>query len=82
MCAKLLQSCPTLSPPGSSVHETLQARILEWVAMLSSKGSSQPRDRTQVSCSCCTAHRFSTTEPPGKPAYTTVVVKHFKYHLN
>ena len=49
MCAKLLQSCPTLcnpmdySPPGSSVHGILQARKLEWVAMPSSKGSSQPR---------------------------------------
>ena len=37
------------SPPGSSVHGILQARILEWVAMPSSRGSSQPRDRTQVS---------------------------------
>ena len=37
------------SPPGSSVHEILQARILVWVAMPSSRGSSQPRDRTQVS---------------------------------
>ena len=49
------QSCPTLcntmdcSPPGSSVHGILQARILERVAMPSSGGSSQPRDRTQVS---------------------------------
>ena len=48
--AQLLQSCPTLcdpvdcSPPGSSVHGILQARKLEWVAMLSSRGSSQPRD--------------------------------------
>ena len=48
MHAKLLQSCPTLcdpmncSLPGSSVHGTLQARILEWVAMPSSKGSFQP----------------------------------------
>ena len=47
------QSCPTLcdpmnyySPPGSSVHGILQARILEWVAMPSSRGSSQPRDQT------------------------------------
>ena len=32
------------SPPGSSVHGILQAKILEWVAMLSSRGSSQPRD--------------------------------------
>ena len=49
------QSCLTLcdpmdcSPPGSSVHGTLQARILEWVAVLSSRGSSQLRDQTQVS---------------------------------
>ena len=46
VCAKSLQSCPTLwdpmdcSPPGSSVHGILQARILEWVAMPSSRGSS------------------------------------------
>ena len=50
------QSCPTLcnpmdcSPPGSSVHGTLQARILEWLAISSSRGSSQPGDRIQVSC--------------------------------
>ena len=37
------------SPPGSSVHGILQTRILEWVVMPSSRGSSQPRDRTQVS---------------------------------
>ena len=37
------------SPPGSSVHGILQARILEWVAMPFSRGSSQPRDQTQVS---------------------------------
>ena len=44
------QLCPTLcdpmdySPLGSSVHEILQARILKWLAMPSSRGSSQPRD--------------------------------------
>ena len=38
------------SPPGSSIHGILQARILEWVAMPFSRGSFQPRDRTQVSC--------------------------------
>ena len=37
------------SPSGSSVHGVSQARILEWVAMPSSRGSSQPRDQTQVS---------------------------------
>ena len=38
------------SPPGSSVHGILQARILEWVAISFSRGSSQPRDRTCGSC--------------------------------
>ena len=37
------------SLPGSSVHEILQARILEWVAISFSRGSSQPRDWTQIS---------------------------------
>ena len=36
------------SPPVSSAHGILQARILEWVAISSSRGSSQPRDQTQV----------------------------------
>ena len=50
------QSCLTLcdpidgSPPGSSVHGILQARILEWVATPFSRGSSQARDQTQASC--------------------------------
>ena len=57
--AQLLQSCLTLygaidcSPPGSSVHGILQTRILEWVAMPSSRGSSLPRDRTHVSYISC-----------------------------
>ena len=56
MLCLVIQSCPTLcdpmdcSLPGSSVHGVLQARILEWVAMPSSRGSSQPKDWTQVSC--------------------------------
>jgi len=37
------------SPPGSSVHGILQARVLEWVAIPFSRGSSQSRDQTQVS---------------------------------
>ena len=41
------------SPPGSSVHGILQARILEWVAMPSSRGSSWPRDRTCISYISC-----------------------------
>ena len=55
MCvsAKLFQLCPTLcdpmdcGAPGSSAHRILQARVLEWVAMSSSRGSSRPRDRTR-----------------------------------
>ena len=53
--AKSLQSCPTLcdpldgSPPGSSIPGILQARTLEWVAISFSRGSSRPRDQTQVS---------------------------------
>ena len=52
------------SPPGSSVW-VLQARILESVAMSSSKGSSWPRDRTYISHGSCIAGRFFTAESPG-----------------
>ena len=52
------------SPPGSSVSGILQARTLEWFAIPSSRGSSRPRDGTQVSCF---AGGFFTTEPAGKP---------------
>ena len=54
--SEVAQSCLTLcdpvdcSPPGSFIHGILQARILEWVATSFSRGSSRPRDRTQVSC--------------------------------
>ena len=57
------KSCLTLgdpmdcSPPGSSVHGILQARLLEWVATSFSRGSFQPRNQTQVSC---IAGRFFT----------------------
>ena len=48
---KVTQSCPTLCDlMDYTVHGILQARILEWVAFPFSRGSSQPRDRTQVSC--------------------------------
>ena len=59
VCAKSLQSCPTLCDPmdccpsDSSVHGILQARILEWVAVLSSRGSSQPREQTHISPVAC-----------------------------
>ena len=52
------------SPPGSSVHGILQARILGWVVIPFSRGSSRPRDQTRVSC---IARRLFTFWPPGKP---------------
>ena len=77
------QSCPTLcnpndcSPPGSSVHGIFQARILEWVAIFYSRGSSWPRDQTRVSgiscigrrvpyhCVTCVAHKLTDDDPNG-----------------
>ena len=56
MHVKLVQWCLTLcdpmdcSPPGSSAHGILQVRILEWVALPSSRGSSRPTDRICISC--------------------------------
>ena len=64
MRAKSLQSCPTLcnpldySPPGSPVQGIVQARILEWVAMPSSKGSSWSRDWTCVSYISCVGRQI------------------------
>ena len=55
------------SPPGSSVHEISQARILEWVASFFSKESSWPRDQIHISVSPALACRFFTAKPPGKP---------------
>ena len=71
---KSLPSCLTLcnpvgsSPPGSSVHGILQARILEWVAISSSRGSSWPRDQTHASCVSCIGrqilYHWATWESP------------------
>ena len=53
--SEVAQSCPTLCDPmdcsllGSSVHGIFQARVLEWVAISFSRGSSRPRNRTRVS---------------------------------
>ena len=64
------QSCPTLcdpmdcSPPGYSVHRTFQARILEWIAISSSRDL--PNQGIE-SASHALAGRFFTTEPLGKP---------------
>ena len=69
MHAQSLQSClidcdpMDCSSPGSSVHGILQARILEWVAMPFSRGSSQPKGLTHLSCISCIAGGFSPAEP-------------------
>ena len=61
------KSCPTLCDPMDyRVHGSLQARVLQWVAFPFSRGSSQPRDWTQVSR---IAGGFFTAEPQGKPLY-------------
>ena len=70
--SEVAHSCPTLcdpvdcSPPGSSVHGISQAKILEWVAISFSRGSSRLRSRTHFSC---IAGGFFTAELSGKPAY-------------
>ena len=78
--AKSVQSCWTLceptdcSLPGSSVYGILQARILEWIAIPFSRGSSQPRDRTLVSC---IAGRFFNIWATEKPCILFHTVNHF-----
>ena len=68
--SEVAQSCPTLCNPmdcslsGSSVHGIFQARVLEWIAISFSRGSSQPRNRTWVSALQADA---LPSEPPGKP---------------
>ena len=77
--------CPTLcnpvdcSPPGSSVHGISQSRILEWIPIPFSRGSSWPRDQTCVSCLAC---GFFTTVPPGKPTKVILCHKSFTNTYN
>ena len=69
-------SCNALdcSPPGSTAHAMFQARILEWVVISSSRGSSQLRDWTHVSC---IADWFFTTEASEKPYWVCVYINFF-----
>ena len=76
------QSCLMLcdlmdcSPPGSSVYEILQASLLEWVAISSSKKSSQPKDWTGVSCISCICKRILCHWATiGSPTLTNLSVK-------
>ena len=76
------QSCPTLcdpmdcSPPGSSVHGISQIRILEWLAIPFSRGSSWPRDWTQVSC---IAGRFFTIWTTREVLTVVRILQIYKY---
>ena len=82
------QSCPTLcnptdcSPPGSSVHGILQVRILEWVAIYFFRGSSLPRDWTQVSCIADRLFTVWATEedPPWRRAWQPTPVLPGEFH--
>ena len=76
--------------PWTVVYQTplsmgiLQARILEWVAMPSSRGSSQLRDQTQVSYFSCIAGRFFTAESLGNPYYIIlyyIILYYIIYHI-
>ena len=85
-CYLVVQSCLTLcdpmdcSPPGSSVHGISHARILEWVAISSTRRSSQPRDWTCISC--LAGRFFFTTGPPRKPSPTSEHFEiYFSHHL-
>ena len=76
--------CPTpcdprdYNLPGSSVHGIFQARILEWVAISSSRGSFQHRNGIQVSCIFFIGSGFFNTESPGKSIYIHVCMHKFK----
>ena len=59
-------------PQGSSIHGISQARILEWVAISFTSGSSWPRGWTHISC---LKGLFFTTEPPGKPMPSLIYMK-------
>ena len=65
-----VKSCLTLcdpvdcSLPGSSVHEIFQTRVLEWVAIFFSRGSSKPRDRTRISCTAGRCFTIWATREP------------------
>ena len=75
LCAKLLQSCPTpcnpmdYSPPGSSVHGILQARILEWVAMPSPGDLPNPEIKPMSLMSPAFPSRFFTTSTTWEVPY-------------
>ena len=78
-CCLVVQLCLTpcdpldCSPPGSSVHGILQARILKWVAMPSSRASSPPSDQTSSPASSALQADSSPLSHPGSPHYPPAI---------
>ena len=68
------------SPQASSDHGISQARVLEWVAISPSKGSSPSKDRTHSSCISALAGWFFTTAPPGKPQCFLSLMLHVTFN--
>ena len=69
VCSVMSNFCDPMnySSPGFSVHGIFQARILEWTTISNSRGSSQLRDQTHISCTFCTGKWFLNHCAPGKP---------------
>ena len=78
VCVQVFWDPMDCSTTGSSAHGILQARILEWVAISFSRGSSPPRDQN---CSSYTTGRFFTTEPPGKPLLFLSLIQDIIFYL-
>ena len=81
-CAWLCLTLDNLSdcPPGSSIHRIFQARILEWVAIPHSRGSSWPRDQTR---SPALQADSLLSEPQGSPSDVEIVInRYFIFHFN
>ena len=75
LCAQPVQLCDPMdcSPPGSSVHGIILTRVLEWVAISSSRGSSQLSDLVGVSSHSYVGRQILYHWPPGKPTRLTVI---------
>ena len=88
-CVCTCATCPTLcdpigcSPPGSSVHGVFQARIPQWVAISSSRGSSQSWDQIQISCVSCIGRKIlyhCTTWGAPSTHVSSIKKCHFMHH--
>ena len=66
-----MRACSVMS--DLPAYRIFWARTLEWVAISSSRGSFQPRNRSHVSCTSCIAGRFFTIEPPGKSCKMSII---------